>query len=296
MEQWGYECNLKLDFFTTEGGRWGQGCDLVERTPELFRGFDQRRALRRPQSGFAPQRRGFLDLPRLRAVTRQQLGLVLADLREPTFERFGDSGMKRTPRLAQQRAVSRIPYQCMLKKVGRVRRATLSEHQTSLNASANRRLQLRLRLARDRGQQRVRRLASNRRPDLRQPLGGAEPVEPRHQRCVQGCGYRQGRGSNEGSGPPCFILAFRLHHRLRHLFYKQGDSVRALDDVLPDVCRQRLVADDLVDHGADFAGSQPIEGEGGHMRLSDPARLKFWPECYDQQRAKRSNPVHRPTK
>jgi hypothetical protein len=71
MEQRGYECDLKLDFFTTQGKRRGQGCDLVERTPELFRGFDQRRAFRRPQSGFAPQRRGFLDLPRFGAVTRQ---------------------------------------------------------------------------------------------------------------------------------------------------------------------------------------------------------------------------------
>src|ERR1700745_631884 len=84
MEEWGYECNLKLDFFATQGGRGGQGRGLVERTPELFRGFDQCRALRRPQSGFAPQRRGFLDLPRLGAVTRQQLGLILRDLRELT--------------------------------------------------------------------------------------------------------------------------------------------------------------------------------------------------------------------
>src|SRR6266699_4653895 len=173
MEEWGYECNLKLDFFTTQGGRWGQGCDLVERTPELFCGFDQRRALRRPQSGFAPQRRGFLDLPRLGAVTRQQLGLVLGDLRELTFEGFGDSGMKRTSPLAQQCAVSRIPYQGMLEKVGRVRRATLLEQQTSPNETVKRRLQLRLRLAHDRSQQGVRELTSDRRPDLRQLLGGA---------------------------------------------------------------------------------------------------------------------------
>src|SRR5262249_31882746 len=133
MEEWGYECNLKLDFFATQGGRGRQGRDLVERTPELFRGFDERRALGRPQSGFAPQRRGFLDLPCLGAVTRQQLGLILRDLGELTFEGFRDSGMKRTSRLAQQCAVSRIPYQCMLEKVGRVRRATLPEQQTSPN-------------------------------------------------------------------------------------------------------------------------------------------------------------------
>src|SRR5262252_3456973 len=171
MEEWGYECNLQLDLFATQGGRRGQACDLVERTPELFRGFDQRRALRRPQPGFAPQRRGFLDLPRLGAVTRQQLGLILRDLRELTFEGFGNSGMKRTSRLAQQRAVSRIPYQCMLEKVGRVRRATLPEQQTSPNETVERRLQLRLRLAHDRSQQRMGELASDRRPDLRQLLG-----------------------------------------------------------------------------------------------------------------------------
>src|SRR6478672_11484484 len=118
MEEWGYECNLKFDFFATQSGCGGQDRDLVERTPELFPGFDQRRALRRPQSGFAPQRRSFLDLPRLGAVTGQQLGLVLGDVRELTFEGFGDSGMKRTSRLTQQCAVSRIPYQGMLEKVG----------------------------------------------------------------------------------------------------------------------------------------------------------------------------------
>src|SRR4029077_7686182 len=168
MEEWGYECNLKLDFFTTQGGRWGQGCDLVERTPELFRGFDQRRALRRPQSGFAPQRRGFLDLPRFGAVTRQQLGLLLGDLGELTLEGFGNSAMQRTSLLAQQRTVSRIPYQCMFEKVGLVRRATLTEQQTSPNETVKRRLQLCLRLAHDRSQQGMGDLASNRRPDLRQ--------------------------------------------------------------------------------------------------------------------------------
>jgi hypothetical protein len=42
MEEWGYERNLKLDFFATQSGPGGQGSDLVERMPELFRGFDKR--------------------------------------------------------------------------------------------------------------------------------------------------------------------------------------------------------------------------------------------------------------
>src|SRR5262245_61043327 len=88
-------------------------------------------------------------------MTRNQLGLALGDLRELTFEGFGDSGMKRMSRLAQQRAVGRIPYQYMLERVARVRRATLPEQQTSPNETVKRRLQLRLRLAHDRSQQRM---------------------------------------------------------------------------------------------------------------------------------------------
>jgi hypothetical protein len=46
--------------------------------------------------------------------------------------------------------------------------------------------------------------------------------------------------------------------------YERGNAVGALDDVLPDARRDQLVADDAVDHGADFAPRQPIDGEGGH--------------------------------
>ena len=54
MEERVYECHLKLDLVATQSGRAGQGRDQVERTPELFSGFDQRRALRRPLSRFPP--------------------------------------------------------------------------------------------------------------------------------------------------------------------------------------------------------------------------------------------------
>jgi hypothetical protein len=113
-------------------------------------------------------------------VTRQQIGLLLGDLRELTFEGFGDSCMKRASRPAQQQAISRVLYQCMFEQVSRVRRHALPEQQTSLNETVESRPQHRLRLARHRSQQGMRELASNRRADLRQLLGGAEPVEPCH--------------------------------------------------------------------------------------------------------------------
>ena len=201
MDEWGYERDLKLDLLATQRGRGGQGRDLVKGTRELLYGFDQRRALQRPLSRFAPQARGLLDQPGLGAVTRQQLRLALGDLGELAFEGFGDASVKRASRLAQQRAIGRVLHQGMLEQIGRMRRHALPEQQTSRNETVERRSQLRLRLAHHRSQQGMRELPPDRRPDLRHLLGGAEPVEPRHQRGVQACRDRQGRGRNRGDGP-----------------------------------------------------------------------------------------------
>ena len=90
-------------------------------------------------------------------------------------------------------------------------------------------------------------------------------------------------------------FALRLQHRLGHFLDEQGNAVGALDDVLSNARGQRLVADDAVDHGGDFALSQPIDGESGDMRPSDPRRLELRSERHDQQHAKGCDPVHGPT-
>jgi hypothetical protein len=59
---------------------------------------------------------------------------------------------------------------------------------------------------------------------------------------------------------------------------------------------QRLIADNAVDHGRDFALAQPIDSKGCDMRLPNPRRLKFGPVRNNQQHAKGSYPVHRSTK
>ena len=203
--------------------------------------------------------------------------------------------MELASRLAQQQTISRVLYQGMLEQITRVRRHTLPEQQTCPNDTVEFRFELCLRLAGDSRQQGMREFASNRRPDLSQLLGGTEPVEPRHKRCMQArrdCHCRRG---NQGRRPLGLAFACCLQHRLCHLLHEQGDAVGALDDVLPDIGRQRLVPDDVVDQGADFTGGQRGEGEGGHMRLSDPGRLEFRPERHDEQRAEAPNPVNGPT-
>ena len=60
----------------------------------------------------------------------------------------------------------------------------------------------------------MRKLPPDRRPDLRDLLGRAEPVEPRHQRRVQAGGDRERRGRDRAGGPPRVALALRLQYRL----------------------------------------------------------------------------------
>jgi hypothetical protein len=109
----------------------------------------------------------------------QQLRLALGNLGELALK-VGNSGVKRTSRLAQQRAISRVLYQRMIEQIARMRRHALPEQQTCRNETVERRSQLRIWLLHHRGQQGMRKLASDRRANLCHVLGGAEPVEPRH--------------------------------------------------------------------------------------------------------------------
>ncbi|HEV3242367.1 MAG TPA: hypothetical protein VGY14_03830, partial [Methyloceanibacter sp.] len=99
---------------------------------------------------------------------------------------------------------------------------------------------------------------------------------------MQARGDRQRRGRNRAVGPPRFALALRFQHRLGHFLHEQGNAVGALDDILPDACRQALVADKVVDHDVAVALTQPIDGEGGHAGDTDPGWIKFRPERHDQ--------------
>ena len=79
------------------------------------------------------------------------------------------------------------------------------------------------------------------------------------------------------------LLALCLQHRLRHFLHEQRNAVGALDDVLPDICWKPLVAHNAVDHGGYFALCQSIEGEGGHIRPSNPWWVELWPKRHNQE-------------
>ena len=70
-------------------------------------------------------------------MPRQEFRLGFGDIRELVFEGFGDTGVQRAPRPAQQGAVCSILYQRMLEQVGRMRRHTLPKQQTGSSEALN---------------------------------------------------------------------------------------------------------------------------------------------------------------
>ena len=74
---------------------------------------------------------GLLDLTCFSEVTRQQFRLALGNFGELAFEGFGNTSVKRTSRFAQQRAIGRILHERVLEQIGRLRRRSLPEKQTS---------------------------------------------------------------------------------------------------------------------------------------------------------------------
>src|SRR5262249_16470050 len=116
MEEWGYECNLQLDLFATPGGRPRQGGDQVARELELTWSCEGWGGVRRELGGLPPERRGFPDLAGLGPMSRQQLRSALRRFREFALDGFGDAGMQRASRLAQQRPVSRVLHEGMLEQ------------------------------------------------------------------------------------------------------------------------------------------------------------------------------------
>ena len=67
------------------------------------------------------------------AMARQNLRLVLSDVREAAFEGFGDASVQCASRLAQKATVSRILDQRVLKEITRMGRYTLAEQQPDQN-------------------------------------------------------------------------------------------------------------------------------------------------------------------
>ena len=101
MNERGNQRNLNFYFFAAKNRRSGDYCDEFESARKLSYSLHQRKTFQRPPSSPSPQARRPLDQPSFGAVTRQQFGLVLGNVRELAFEGFGNPGVKRASGITQ---------------------------------------------------------------------------------------------------------------------------------------------------------------------------------------------------
>src|SRR5262245_60874896 len=100
----------------------------------------------------------------------------------------------------------------MFEEIGCVRRHTLPKEQTCSHKTVEGQLKFGVWLPNHGQQERMRELAANRSPELCYFFGGAEPVEPCHQRGVQA---RRDDQSRRGNGSRC-LSSFAFVPRLKH--------------------------------------------------------------------------------
>ena len=125
----------------------------------------------------------------------------------------------------------------------------------------------------------MRKLSPNRRSDLRHLLGRTEPIEPRHQRCVQACRDRQS-ARTEPRRRCCRASPSLSASSTAFVISSTNSGMPSVRSIMSCriLCGERLIAGDAVDHGSDFALPEPIDGEGGNVGSSNPRRLELRPD------------------
>ena len=116
--------------------------------------------------------------------------LGLAPRRPRRTEGRADRCVERLATRAQQALVGRLLHQCVLEAVAALDEVAAREREPGLDELGERRVEFGLADAGDRGEQRARELAADDGRHLRHVLDPPKPVEPRHQRILQGRRHR----------------------------------------------------------------------------------------------------------
>ena len=222
-------------------------------------GFQMGRARCGVRARALPMGDGFLGEACLGVVARQKLGRDVASLLLARGQTIGDGGMQSLPANAQQALVGGVADQRVLELVGTRARCRAPQHQAAGDEDVERRAEFRRGIRHDLRQEAGVEVATEHGGCLRDLAGGAEPVEPAHQRGPQ----RRRHG----------VLGFpELEDRAGQLFGEQRDAFGALDDPRDHAGRQgplrRLRQDDPLELG----GAEPRECEGSDIGC------RAWPE------------------
>ena len=129
----------------------------------------------------------------------------------------------------------------------------------------------------------MRESASEHRADLRDLPRGAEPVEPRGERLLQGRRDRLRAA-----------LDAALQEQARHLLDEQRHAAGALVHPLDDVLGQRMTRGEFADHPCDLRAIERRERDHAMVRAHAPGRAELRPRRRDDEErrlARRARPA-----
>ena len=147
--------------------------------------------------------------------------------------------MQRLPAALEQAVVGRVLDQRVLEAIVGLRRRALDEQEVGVGKPIQRRLQRRLVEFGDVAQQRIGKLASKHRADLRDLARRPEPIEARSKRLLQG--RRDGLNA---------ALLAALEKQARHLLDEQRHAAGPLAHPLDHFLGQRMARRNLAHHAA----------------------------------------------
>ena len=148
----------------------------------------------------------------------------------------------------------------MLEAVGRLRSIALDEQNVGLGEPLQRRLQRAFVEAGHGLEQRIRESAAQHRADLRGLTRGAEPIEPRGERLLQGRRDRLRAA-----------LFAALQQEARNLLDEERDAAGALADPFDDVPWQRMTGREFTNHLRDL---QRYRAETARSRYGATSRSR----------------------
>ena len=209
------------------------------------------------------------------AVAGEQLGLVRDRFGKTGLQGRHDAPVKLLPYPPQQGLVGRDLHQRMLEFVQVMRRALLGVDQTRVNQALQAASHLGFRRIGDAEEYRVPEAPADHRGALSHLLGRAQPVEPGHQRILQGGRYLR------GCRRLCLVGA-RLEDALGQLFGKKRYAVRRLGDRLGNFRGQRAIGRDAADQRLQLVALQTIEIDLARLALGGPAGRKLGAEIDHQ--------------
>ena len=185
---------------------------------------------------------------------------------------FGRAAMERLTAALEQAVVGGVLDQRVLEAVGRLRSIALDEQNVGLGEPLQRRSQRAFVEAGHGLEQRVRESAAQHGADLRGLTRGAEPIEPRGERLLQGRRDRLRAA-----------LFAALQQEARNLLDEQRNAAGALADPFDDVLWQRMTGREFTNHLRDLRAIERRQRDHAMVRPHAPRRAELRPRRRDDE-------------